>query len=73
MVLEARAVKRWLGLVRRVEVYAVCTEYQVEVENPYVGCGHCHPRAATILEAEVADDRHAVDGAPPAEPNHPQE
>ena len=67
MVLEGRAVKRWLGLVRRVEVYAVCTEYQVEVENPYVGCGHCHPRAATILEAELAD------GAPPAEPNHPQE
>jgi hypothetical protein len=67
MVLEARVVKRWLGFVRRVEVYAVCTEYQVEVENPYVGCGHCHPRAATILEAEVAD------GAHPAEPNHPQE
>jgi hypothetical protein len=56
MVLEARVVRRWLGLVRRVEVYAVCTEYQVEVENPYVGCGHCHPQATTIFDApEVAE------------------
>ena len=56
MVLEARVVRRWLGLVRRVEVYAVCTEYQVEVEDPYVGCGHCHPQAATIFDApEVAE------------------
>jgi hypothetical protein len=51
MVLEARVVRHWLGLVRRVEVYAVCTKHQVEVEDPYVGCGHCHPRAATILDA----------------------
>ncbi len=51
MVLEARVARRWFGLVRRVEVYAVCTEYQVEVENPYVGCGHCHPEAAAILQA----------------------
>jgi hypothetical protein len=51
MVLEARVVRRWLGLSRRVEIYAVCTEHQLEVENPYVGCGHCHPQAATILSA----------------------
>ncbi len=51
MVLEARVARRWLGLVRRVEVYAVCTKYQVEVADPYVGCGHCHPQAATILDA----------------------
>lgn len=49
MVLEARVVQRWLGLVRRVEVYAVCTEHHVEVSDPYVGCGHCHPHAATIF------------------------
>ena len=41
----------FLGLVRRVEVYAVCTKYQVEVVDPYVGCGHCHPQAAAILDA----------------------
>ena len=51
MVLEAQVVRRWLGLVHRVEVYAVCTEYQVEVKNPYVGCGHCHPEATTLFEA----------------------
>jgi len=51
MVLEARVVRRWLGLVRRVEVYAVCTKYQLEVDDPYVGCGHCHPQAAAILNA----------------------
>ena len=50
MVLEAQVVRRWFGLVRRVDVYAVCTKYQVEVDDPYVGCGHCHPHAATILD-----------------------
>jgi hypothetical protein len=51
MVLEAEVVRRWFGLVHRVEVYAVCTEYQVEVKDPYVGCGHCHPQAARLFEA----------------------
>jgi len=53
MLLEAEVVRRWFGLVRRVEVYAVCIEYQVEVEDPYVGCGHCHPEAASLFDAEV--------------------
>lgn len=57
MVLEAQAVRRWLGLVRCVEVYAVCTKHQVEVENPYIGCGHCHSQAATILDAKIAEER----------------
>ena len=56
MVLGARIVRRWLGLVRRVEVYAVCAEHQKEVENPYAGCGDCHPQAATILDAEIAKE-----------------
>jgi hypothetical protein len=55
MVLEARVGRRWLGLVRRVEVYAVCAEHQTEVENPYVGCGHCH-KQATILDATVIEN-----------------
>lgn len=59
MVLEAEVVRRWLGLVRRVEVYAVCTEYQVEVEDPYVGCGHCHPEAEMILNSPEVEDRGA--------------
>jgi hypothetical protein len=55
MLLEAQVVRRWLGLVRRVEVYAVCTAYHIEVTDPHVGCGHCHPQAATILNAEVKE------------------
>jgi hypothetical protein len=51
MVLEAKVVRRWFGLVHRVEVYAVCTEYEVEVDDPYVGCGHCHPEATRLFEA----------------------
>jgi hypothetical protein len=51
MALEARVVRRWLGLAHHVEIYAVCTKYQIEVADPYVGCGHCHPQAATIFEA----------------------
>ncbi len=56
MVLEARVVRYWLGLVRRIEVYAVCTYAQVEVDDPHVGCGRCHPQAATILDAEVIEE-----------------
>ena len=56
MVMEGRVVRRWLGLWRQVEVYAVCTKYQVEVEDPYVGCGHCHPQASMLFE--VPEDNH---------------
>jgi hypothetical protein len=55
MVLEARAVRRWFGLVRRIEVYAICTKHQLEVDDPHVGCGHCHPQAATIFDAPVKE------------------
>lgn len=51
MVLDARVVRRWLGLVHHVEVYAVCTKHEVEVNDPYVGCGHCHPEAVRLLQA----------------------
>jgi hypothetical protein len=50
MVLSARLLRRWLR--QRVEVRAYCTEYDVAVENPYVGCGHCHPAAVAVLGKE---------------------
>jgi len=50
MVLEARVVHRWFGLIHHVEVFAVCTKYEVEVEDPYVGCGHCHPEGTRLFE-----------------------
>lgn len=51
MVLEAKVVPRWLGLVHRVEIYAVCSEHHIEVADPYIGCGHCHPQASLLFEA----------------------
>jgi hypothetical protein len=56
LVLEARVARRWFGLVRRVEIRAMCTEHRVKVQNPYVGCGHCHPQAATILDAQSVEE-----------------
>ena len=52
LVLEGRVEKRMLGLRRQVAVEAVCSKYLVEVEEPHVGCGHCHEEraAAQILE-----------------------
>jgi hypothetical protein len=43
-------VRRWFR--RRVEVTAYCADRQVEVADPYVGCGHCHPEAAWVLSPE---------------------
>lgn len=54
MVLEAKVIRRWLGLVHRVEVYAVCTEREVEVQDPFVGCGHCRPGAESLFGAAEA-------------------
>jgi hypothetical protein len=51
MVLEGKAVRRWFGFIRRVEVYAICATHFVEVEDPYVGCGHCHPDAPQLIVA----------------------
>jgi len=56
MVLEARVVKRWLGLVRRIKVSAHCVLSHSKVDDPYVGCGQCHPEAAEILgQSHVAE------------------
>jgi hypothetical protein len=57
LVLEARVEKSWLGLRRRVAVRAVCSKYLVSVEQPSVGCGHCHeerPGAAVFSRPDEA-------------------
>jgi hypothetical protein len=41
MVLEGRVARRWL-LIRQVMVRAHCTLTRQQVEDPFVGCGHCH-------------------------------
>ena len=53
MELRARLVRRWFR--RRMEVAAYCTDHHVEVADPYVGCGHCHPDAARVLASEVTE------------------
>ena len=50
MRLQAKLVRRLLR--KKVEVKAFCTKRQVPVENPYIGCGHCHPDAASVLMPE---------------------
>jgi len=50
MTLRARLMRRWLR--KRVQVEAYCTEHQVAVDNPYVGCGRCHPQAAVFVLSE---------------------
>lgn len=43
MVLKPRVNRGFLGLHRRVEISAFCKLQQKNVEEPYVGCGRCHP------------------------------
>ena len=42
LVLEGHVKKGFLGLSRQVAVGAVCAEHLVEVNEPHIGCGHCH-------------------------------
>jgi hypothetical protein len=42
LVLEARAQKGLLGMGRRVEIRASCTQSGGPVTEPEVGCGQCH-------------------------------
>jgi hypothetical protein len=51
LALEARVGRGFLGLSRRVEVSAVCSERLVPVAEPQVGCGHCHEQQLPGHEA----------------------
>ena len=42
MVLEGKVARGFLGLTRRVQVFAVCALSAAEVQEPRVGCGRCH-------------------------------
>ncbi|NLN70206.1 MAG: hypothetical protein GX142_05415 [Chloroflexi bacterium] len=43
MILTGEIKSNLFGLMKRVEVSAYCTKSHQDVENPYVGCGECHP------------------------------
>lgn len=57
MALEAQVKRGFLGLTRRVEVLAVCTLTATQVQEPRVGCGHCHEHrpGAAILDVPKED------------------
>jgi hypothetical protein len=52
LVLDARVVKRFLGLSQRVEVSGWCSEHFLDIKQPAVGCGHCqeHHEGPSILD-----------------------
>jgi len=50
LVLEARVQKGILGLGRRVEVRASCTQSGAAVAEPEVGCGECHSLSFPVHE-----------------------
>jgi hypothetical protein len=54
MALEGKVARGFLGLMRRVQVYAVCTLSATEVREPRVGCGQCHQQrpGAAIFNAQ---------------------
>jgi hypothetical protein len=50
LVLEARVHKGVLGLNRRVDVRASCTQSGAAVAEPEVGCGQCHRLSLSLQE-----------------------
>jgi len=53
LVIEGKIDKSMLGLRERVKVYAVCSKYLTEVDQPEVGCGHCHEEALKVIGGSV--------------------
>jgi hypothetical protein len=52
MVLTGEIKKGILGLGRKVAVTAYCKKTHRDVDNPYIGCGECHPILDLFKEAE---------------------
>ena len=50
--LQARVVRRFLGLKREVEVSATCSKSHEKVEDPHIGCGQCHPGLPNFVIGE---------------------
>jgi hypothetical protein len=51
MVLSGEIKSGFLGINRRVRVAAYCTKTHREVQDPYTGCGECHPIIDLFKEA----------------------
>jgi len=52
MVLSGEIKQGFLGINKHVKVTAYCTKTHREVQNPFVGCGECHPIIDLFKEAK---------------------
>jgi hypothetical protein len=43
LTLTAGVQRSFLGLIKNVRVSAYCTLSRQDVDEPYIGCGQCHP------------------------------
>ena len=56
MVLDAVITKGFLGFNRKVQVKGWCSEYFLDVNEPAIGCGHCHEfRGPSILDLDIPE------------------
>lgn len=57
LVLDAIAKKGFLGFGRKVDVHGWCSEYFLDVDEPAIGCGHCHEFGGpSILDLDEPDE-----------------
>lgn len=50
IVYHAEITRGLLGLKRRVKISAYCEKSKVNVDEPEIGCGHCHPEIHLFFE-----------------------
>ena len=53
MVLTAQIIPGILGIGRRIEVRAFCTQSKTDVREPQIGCGNCHPLPPEFRELKT--------------------
>ena len=57
LTLDGKATKGFLGFGAKVKVEGWCSEYFLEVENPVIGCGHCHEfKGPSVLDLDTPPD-----------------
>lgn len=52
LVLHGDVTRQFFFLKRRVKVNAYCTKSQVNVAEPQIGCGQCHPEIDLFFEKD---------------------
>ena len=52
LVLHGEVTRQFPLLKRRVKITAYCVKSQVNVDEPEIGCGHCHPEIDLFFEKD---------------------